>query len=224
MTNRPDNNAVAALNAEYIKPAFFAYLDVLGDPLRATTWPADRDFEGTGDPDLDGHRFHALRPELVDISGVTAEEGGTATVTASLSGLILPDTELLNTIANPANWRGRVARLWMGIHDENSQLHGAVWHYYTGRMVAMPISGNPETQTIEVQIEGYLASIRQASNRTYLDQAEFDPGDLSAEASIAIANGLTGTGLAGSGGGSGGAYGGGGSAKAVAGRMIESLL
>lgn len=210
--NRPDAEAVAALDAEHIKPAFFAYLDIVGDPLRATTWPADREFlpGQTGDPDLDGHVFHALRPELVDVSGVTAQEGGSDTVTASLSGLILPDSELLAVISNEANWKLRVARLWMAVHDENSVMHGAVWHYYTGRMVAMPISGSPESQTVEVTIEGYLASIRQASNRTLLDQGEFDPDDHSAEASIAIANGLTGAGLVGGGGGGGGIKGGGG--------------
>lgn len=42
---------------------------------------------------------------------------------------------------------------------------------------------------INLEVETYLAFFGQASNRTYLDQQLFDPGDRSAELAIAIANG-----------------------------------
>jgi hypothetical protein len=70
-------------------------------------------------------------------------------------------------------------------------------------MTALRINGSAATQVIEVSIETYLASIAPASNRTYLDQAHFDSGDESAKASIAIANGVSGSnpGISGGGGG-----------------------
>lgn len=198
--SRADATAVAALDAAYIKPAFLAYLDIVGDPVRATTWPADLVFAGTGDPDLDGHTFAALRADLIDVGEAKFQEGGSETLTITLSGLILPNNDLLNTLADEANWRGRVARLWQAVYNENDVRQGAFWNYYTGRMVDMPITGSPEQQIIELTIETYLASLSSPSNRTYLDQAEFDPLDQSAAAAIAIANGTGGNGLTGGGG------------------------
>lgn len=197
---RPSPAAVAALDAQYIKPAFLVFLDIIGDPVRHTTWPADLTFNGTGDAELDGFTFLALRPEFIDISEVKFQEGGGETVTARLSGLILPDNDLLNILNNEANWKGRVARLWQAVYNEQDVQQGAFWNYYTGRMVGMPITGDPGQQVIELTIETYLASLSGASNRTYLDQADFDPDDHSAEAAIAIANGTQGNGLSGGGG------------------------
>ncbi|RDE05442.1 hypothetical protein [Sphingomonas aracearum] len=56
-------------------------------------------------------------------------------------------------------------------------------------MVGMSIKPQPTEQWIEVTIESYLATLTAASNRTYLDQADFDPGDNSAALTIACANG-----------------------------------
>lgn len=203
---RPDSTAVAAFAAERLKPAFFGFLDFDGDPLRATTWPANIAFTGTGDDDLDGNTYEAYRPEWIDVSEVKYQEGGSESVTIKLSGLILPDADLLNTINDETNWKGREARLWQSIYNAANVQQGAVWSYYTGRMVDIQIDGDPDRQVIVLTIETYLASLSEASNRTYLDQAEFDPDDLSAEASIAIANGNGGATLIG-GGGAGG-YGG----------------
>ncbi len=194
---RPDSTAVAALDADYLKPAFLAYLDIVGEPVRATTWPADLTFAGTGDPDLDGETFMALQGGIVDVGEVKFQEGGADTLTITLSGLILPDNDLLNIVNDEANWSGRVARLWQAIYNENDVRQGAFWNYYTGRMVGMPIVGDPGEQTIELTIETYLASLSSPSNRTYLDQEEFDPLDTSAEAAIALGNGTGGNGLTG---------------------------
>jgi hypothetical protein len=89
------------------------------------------------------------------------------------------------------------------LYDENLNRVGNVWRFYTGIMSTATIRPSPDNQSIEIQIESYLASLTQASNRTYLDQKQFDSGDLSADAAIAIANGTTGSGLAGTGGGGG---------------------
>ena len=80
--------------------------------------------------------------------------------------------------------------VWRDYVDPSQR--GAIQHYYTGYMVALKIGGSPASQTIEVSIETYLAAFAQASNRSYLDQELFDPGDLSARAAVAIANGVSG--------------------------------
>ncbi len=191
--SRPDAAAAAALDGKSINPVFFCYLDIIGDPLRACTAGKTIRPAGTGDPDLDGFDFWGIDPTVVAVSPARFKEGGSETVTAKLSGLISLDNELLNLIGNKANWQGRTARLWRIIRDEQRTQHGGFQHYYTGWMTALTIGGSPQEQTINVSIEGYLAAYTAASNRTYLEQELFDPGDLSGKATIAIANGMSGS-------------------------------
>lgn len=197
----PDATASAALSSPILHPCWIGWFDFDGDPLRVTTAPNDVPFSGTGDAELDGFTFLSADPSLVSISDVHHKEDGSETVTASLSGLPVLDADILNIIGDRTKWRGRAAALWLMLYDENLARVGNVWRFYTGTMSAVPIRPSTDSQTIEVQIESYLASLSQASNRTYLDQQQYDPGDLSADAAIAIANGTSGNGLAGTGGG-----------------------
>lgn len=191
--SRPDAAASAAIDAQSIRPVFFCYLDILGDQLRACTAGRSLALSGTGDPDLDGFTFDGIDPTVVDVSAVRAKEGGSDAVTAKLSGLVTLDAELLALIGDPSNWQGRTGRLWRMIRDESGVQRGAIQHYYTGWMTGLTIVGDPEQgQTLNLTIESYLAAYSKASNRTYLDQDQFDPDDLSARASIAIANGTSG--------------------------------
>lgn len=209
--SRPDATASAALDGD-IRPVFLASMDFVGDPLRANTSGAAITFGSVGDPDLDGQTFDGISPDMVDISPVRVREGGSETVTATLSGIVGLDDDLLALVSDPAKWQGRPAQLWRMIRDASGTQQGAVQHYYTGYMVALSIGGSPQSQTITVEIESYLAAFSQASRRTYLDQASFDPGDLSARAAIAIQNGISGnpvianTPAGGGGGGGGGGY------------------
>lgn len=190
--SRPDAAASAALDAQIIKPVWFAYLDILGDPIRACTAARSISFSGTGDPDVDDKVFDAINPEVVEVSSVRIKANGAEPVTAKLSGIATIDADTLELIGDKANWQGRPARLWRVIRDEHGAQAGALQHYYTGYMVALAVSGTPQSQTINLRIESYLAAYSQASNRTYLDQESFDPGDLSAKAAVAIANGISG--------------------------------
>lgn len=189
--SRMDPTAATALEAKVIRPVFFVYLDIVGDPLYANTSGATIAITGSADPDLN-NTFDGIDPTVVDVGPVRMKDGGSDAVTAKLSGLVSLDEALLNIMGNPANWQGRVARLWRMIRDVNGTQQGAIQHYYTGYMIALDIGGSPQSQTIELTIESYLAAFSQASNRTYLDQESFDPGDQSARAAIAIANGITG--------------------------------
>ncbi len=196
--SRPDAAASAAIDRQVIRPVFFCYLDIIGDPLRACTAGRSLKLSGTGDPDLDDQVFDGIDPKVVDIGPVRAKDGGSDAVTAKLSGLVALDADLLNLIGDAANWQGRTARLWRMIRDEDGAQRGAIQHYYTGWMTALAITGDPASgQTINLTIEAYLAAYSQASNRSYMDQELFDAGDLSARAAMAIANGNSGSPLTG---------------------------
>lgn len=211
-----DAAAIQQLGRDTLRPVFFAYLDILGDPVRATTAGHDVTLPTLPDPDLSGKTFLGVDPRVVSIGDVSYQEGGSDTLAVAMSGLILPDNDLLNTIAVKANWQGRPARLWVMIRDEDGVQQGAIAPYYTGYMMSLTINPSPEGQTITLEIENYKALLTSASNRTYLDQAAFDPADQSARATIGAANNARtgpgasiGTGGGGSFGGGGGDFGGG---------------
>jgi len=192
----PDATASAALGAMVLHPAYVGWLDFVGDPVRVTTAPYEATFAGTGDEDLDGETFEAIRPDFVAVTEIQHQEQGSDTVTVTLAGLIGPNSDLLNIIGDKTKWQGRTARLWAMLLDTSYARLGNIWGVYTGTMLSATIKGAVDGQVIEVQIESYLANFSEPSNRTYLDQSSYDPGDLSAEAAIAIANGRNGNGLA----------------------------
>lgn len=192
-----------------VRPAFFAWLDFLGDPIRATTAGHDVTIAASGDSELDG-AYLGVDPQVVSVGDVTNREGGSETLTVSLSGLLLPDAELLATIANRANWQGRVARLWVQVRDETATAVGAIAPYYTGYMSSLEILPSPEMQTIQLRIENYLATLSEASNRSYLNQNYYDAADVSASGTISAANNARAGQGAGAGYGDGGGGGGGG--------------
>lgn len=185
----PDGAAAAALDEAIIRPVFFAFLDIDGDPVRANTSGVNITPSGTGDPDMDGHEFLGISAAFVDIGPVRYRPGGSESVTARLSGIPELDQDTIDQLYDPANWQGRDARLWRVIRNAANVQQGGYHAYYTGKMVALTHSGSADEQMLSVTIESYLAVFSEASNRTYLDQERYDPGDLSARASIALANG-----------------------------------
>ena len=190
MATRPDQAGVDALGAPVRRPVTFVFLDLAGAPLRVTNAPYPVSFAGTGDPDLDGFTFQPLDARMVSVGSVKAAEGGTDTVTLQLSGLAGVDADQMDEIGDKARFQGRDCRLWRGLLDPATlQLAGAVWSYHTGYMSTPKITGDKTGQVISQEVETYLAFFSQASNRTYLDQQLYDPGDLSASLTIAVANG-----------------------------------
>lgn len=223
---RPDAAAGAALEQNRrISPVYFVLMDFLGDPLRANTSGRNVTLAGSGQPDLDGEYF-GVPAKLVSISPVRVGPGGSQPVTVRLSGLPDIDDDLLAGINDKSVWRGRVARFWQQIRNADRQQQGGIRHYYTGYMVGVAVRGQRGSQIIEMKVESYIASFSAPSGRTYLDAEEFDPGDMSARAAVAIANGISGNPLVnttpGRGGGSfgGGAGGGGGGG----GRFLENNI
>lgn len=192
MDTRPDSAAQAALAADVRRPVTFAWLDLKGEPIRVTNAPYSVTIAGTGDEDLDGFTFTAVDPRVVSVGPIKAKEGGTDTLTLQLSGLAGVDDELMTQIGDRTNWAGRDCRLWRAMLDPQSMTRiGSLWAFYTGYMSVPKITGDRQGQVMNLSVESYLAFFGQASNRTYLDQQSFDPGDHSAAYSIAIANGAS---------------------------------
>lgn len=184
-----DATAASALEQEVVHPAFFAFIDVQGDPIRVTTAGYNVIFSGTGDPDLDGHEFSAVDPRVVEIGEVSHRDGGSETLTCSLSGILELDEETLDNIGDKAKWQGRLLRLWMLVRDRDGTQLGGVVPYYTGYMAAAEILPSPEEQIIRLSVENYLSALTaRASNRGYLSQSEYDAADTSARATIGSAN------------------------------------
>lgn len=208
----PDPVHAAALGEQVIKPVFFIWLDIVDDPLRANTSGTDVTPFGTGDDDLDDFEFKGIRADIISVSPVRFKPGGSESVTVELSGLPSLDDDLIEAIDDRSTWQSRDARLWRIVRNASNIQQGGFHGYYTGKITNLRHGGSPtEGMTITCTIEGYLSVFSEASNRTYLDQSRYDPGDESARATIAVANGnygnarTTTSGGSGSGGGNDGA-------------------
>lgn len=185
----PNAGAAAQIATGNFLAAWVAYLDIVGDPVRVCSAKANITFSSTGDADLDGFTYSAVDTALIEIAPAKSQDGGSETMGASLSGIVGPDTTMLNAIGTRSNWQGRVARFWTIIYDLTGVQQGAIWNWYTGRMSAIRISGSPGAQTVELDIESYLAILNGASGRTYMDQEYFDSGDYASRLKLGAANG-----------------------------------
>lgn len=198
-----DATTQAALEATVVNWRVLIYADFVGDVLRGTSGLYDKTISGSGDVELDG-TYDSFNHDLINVSTVKHNESGSDTVAISMSGLVVNNADFLAIIGDKSKWQGRIARLWFYCVNENEGQVGSIIPYYTGYMNEVSISGNAESQTVTLTIENYLASIAGAQNKTYLIQNIFDAGDLSAETSIAAANGMAEAGNYGYGYGGGG--------------------
>jgi hypothetical protein len=182
-----DATAAAALDETVIRPAWFIFLDVLGDPIRVTTHIADVTFSGTGDAELDG-TYNALDHRVIQISDVEHTDSGSETLSIDLSGILSLDAAFLADIGDVTQWRGRVCRLWLRVMNESGAALGAIVPYYTGYMSSVSIKPSPQAQTVRLSVENYLAAFNEASQRTYMNQKDYEATDTSAAATIAASN------------------------------------
>jgi hypothetical protein len=198
-----DATTQAALEATVVNWRVLIYADFVGDVLRGTSGLYDKVISGSGDTELDG-TYDSFDHNLINVSPVKHNETGSDTVAISMSGLVVNNADFLAIIGDKSKWQGRIARLWFYCVNENEGQVGSIIPYYTGYMNEVSISGGAQSQTVTLTIENYLTSIAGAQNKTYLIQNIFDAGDLSAEPSIAAANGMAEAGNYGYGGGGAG--------------------
>ena len=179
----------AALDKTALAKAWFVFIDFVDDPLRVTTLDKNTKLMGTGDADLDGFTFAAFDGSLLDIGDISYGDGGSNTLTLERSGLPAIDAELLAQIADRSRWFGRTVRVWGMVHDETGTTPmGAIVPYYTGYASRAPVIPGKDSQTVRLEVENYRAAFSQASNRSYLNQKDYDPDDESAQATLAAAN------------------------------------
>ncbi len=220
-----DATTQAALEAPVLQWRVLLYADFEGDVLRATSGIYDKVISGTGDAELDGS-YLSLDHNLIEIGPVKHNESGSDSVQVSLNGILaatefvqerdedviferdgdpirIRGSSLLSILGDVTRWQGRTARLWFYIVDDNENQIGSIIPYYTGYMDDITISGSPASQRITLTIENYLLTLTGASNKNYLSQNQFDPGDNSAAATISAANGLVSGVISGAGGGGG---------------------
>ncbi|WP_454599127.1 hypothetical protein [Qipengyuania sp. SM2507] len=206
-----DAATLEALGQEIVYVQWFAWIDIDGDPVRAVSGVRDIAIAPgeTGDPDLDGFTFEAIPSDLVDVSDVGHSEEGSETVTARLSGLPIDDGGLLDIVGQKAKWRKKEARLWFRLLEpvDNPPTQFAprpIQRYYSGYLVNLAVDTDESDQILVASIENYQAALTEGSGLTYLHQSEFDPGDRSAEQTLAAANGMQKAGVRGGNGGGGG--------------------
>lgn len=204
-----DATTQAALETVVVHWRALLYADFSGDVFRGTSGLYDKVISGSGDAELDG-TYESYDHNLIQVSPVRHNETGSDTVSISLSGLTV-NAAFLNLIGDRTRWQGRTARLWFYCVDENENQVGSIIPYYTGFMNDVSINGGADSQIISLTIENYLVSLTDSQSKTYMMQSTFDAGDLSAEAAISAANGISGGGLPDASiGWRGGAYGAGG--------------
>lgn len=191
MTAPTDNQ----LSLPVVHGFLIVYLDLMNgvaaDPIRAALAAYNVAIPAamTGDADIDGWTFSAVDPTAIGIGPVTHTDGGSETVTLTLSATIAGDAETLNQLGDQANFRGRVAKVLIGLHDGAGTVISARFTYI-GYMQVPAIESSQESQTISLKIENYLSLYSGgAPARTLLSQKRFDSGDLSAEATTGAANG-----------------------------------
>lgn len=215
-----DAATLAALGQEIVYVQWFAWIDVVGDPLRAVSGVQSIAFGAgeTGDADLDGNTFIAIPGDLVDVGDVQHAEDGSNTVTAKLSGLPEGNADMLALLGDKSKWRKREARLWFRLLEPATFGNGGqpvtftplpIQRYYSGYLVGLRVENNDGEQVLVATIENYQAALSEASGLTYLHQNEFDAGDNSAAQTLAAANGMEKAGVRGGGSGGGGRGGGG---------------
>lgn len=187
-----DATASTAVSGSFA-PVWFIYLNLSGDPLRVTTFKDDVTFGAseTGDSDLDGNTFVAWGGQLLDVGDISNSDSGSDTMTITLSGIVSLDTDLLNDIGDKTLWQGRECRIWHLAYDASGEtVQGGVCPFYTGYMSSVKLVTEPEQQVIQLSVENWLAAFNQPSNRSYLNQKDYDSADTSAQATIAASNGM----------------------------------
>lgn len=210
-----DSTARAALENVIVTPAFFIFLDILGDPIRVTTYGADVTVSGSGDSELDG-TYTAASTKVLRVGEVTQSDNGSDTLTIELSAILGIDTALMNEIGDKTKWQGRPVRLWFRLYDEaGTAAQGGYVPYYTGYASSVEVSLAPGSQAFRLKVENYLSAFNEASHRSYLNQKDYDAADVSAAASIAASNGAS---RHGSGGAPGSAI-----ARALSARMFGGI-
>jgi hypothetical protein len=186
----------ASLSARHVVAGVLLFADFVDLPLRVAYAPMPLTVPGSitdGDADCQGFTFDNLAGDILRIGTVAHDEGGTDTLTATL--LADPaNPDLLNAIEDPSIYAGRQFRIWAVLHN-NAGAVTELRPLYRGYMMQPSQQYGGGEFTITMLIENWRAIIGTAPGRSYLNQASYDAGDLSANVSLGqgnAANGIVG--------------------------------
>ena len=100
-------------------------------------------------------------------------------ITLTFSGL---DSSIV-AISLTQNYRGRIAKVYLGCLDADNQPVSDLYQVFAGRMDTMTITENGATASMTITVENVLIDLERARMRKYTDaeQQKRYPGDLSLE-------------------------------------------
>jgi hypothetical protein len=181
----------AQLSASAPRVFICAYLDILDDPVWAALAPLSvvtpaSTILPAPDPDFDNRTFTALDPRFVSVTPVVHGPGGMEAVEYRIAGTLAADSAYLTALSNPARFRGRPAKLWLGVFNDSWQ-PVAARPFSVGYMTTPKFVIAPDEQAISIISENYMALIGSgAPSRTLLWSP--DPADQAAAATTGAVN------------------------------------
>ncbi|MDT7935208.1 MAG: hypothetical protein RQ833_11500 [Sphingomonadaceae bacterium] len=177
------------LSQGYVQAALLLYLAFASAPVRIAMGPMEVKTPAglSGDDDLDSQSWMLGNSRVLSVGAVEQGASGSDSWTVTLSA-IPTEAENVAAIDNVAEYAGRLARCWLVILN-NSGTAIAWQHVATGYMSQVIADVSPEGMIATLTIENYTALFAAAPARTYLSQADFDPGDLSAAATLSMGQG-----------------------------------
>jgi hypothetical protein len=183
-----------ALEAAGITTALMARLDFESETVCVWTGASELTIHGSADTVLNDQTFYPLAHGIiVEIGDNSFSYSGSEALEVALGIPASPSLAIEAALVNPSEYQSRSATIWRAllIKDEWS-LAEPVWTFRrirSGIMDLIEFSGDGQSRTFKLTIEGHAANISQATNSSYLDQPKFDPSDYSQQWAPTLANG-----------------------------------
>lgn len=171
--------ANATVSEPFANVALLMFVDFADLPLRGAYAPGPLTVPAgltDADGDCAGFTFDPLNSDVLQVSAVSHEDGGSDTLAFTLQAdAAYPG--LLTAIENPTLYVGRSVRMWAAVW-----LGGNVTELrplYRGYMTQPGQQGSATSFTITMEAENYLGLVSAAQSRTYQSSTIFDAGDFS---------------------------------------------
>ncbi len=175
------------LSQPVVRFAVLVFADFADLPIRAVLGAPQPIVVPSGfagaDGDAAGFTFECLNEHLLAISALEQGEGGSGAVTITLQA-DPGNPELLAAINDPDLYDGRPVKFWECTYDAAGTVTG-IQLLDTLFMTTPRQRGDAQTFVIDMDCESYSALVAAtAFGETYLTQALFDAGDLSAQVTM----------------------------------------
>lgn len=183
MTRDLTAGMVAESDNAVVRPVYFLYLDVVGDPLWAWTGMADISITVADDPLLSSGRTFTAVGHLGSVSDVVQDASGRLQrVVAKLLAADFGVEKFFDFVNNEADWSLRSAVLWFGFVNEAGLPIADPFRLLTGRMDKPTARGGTDS-SIAMEMISHHHDGRRANGLRLTDahQQQIYPGDLAFE-------------------------------------------